>query len=220
MQRHNNVWGGVGWKGWLGGYCMVISNASWVMVKWDSPMYRMNDWWTNTTENITFLKFSWRAVITFVWILQSSELAMRVCHIYMYVVNGMEVWSNGGILRAKLPNWCLCNTWSSHTHFPQMKIKSQSPWTTYFIFVWTLSIAPPIPSNLNANQMSTSSTMPTLLFTLEWAWTELDTIWTSSRKLLLFTGNFIQWGHCISNSNKWEKNQQDLFSTMAKTSCE
>ena len=191
------------------------------MVTWGSPMDRMNDWWTNTTENITSLKLRWQVVITFVWIQQSSELAMRVCHIYNVCVSHLHVCGkrNGGMavfLRAKLPNWCLCNTWSSHTHFRQMKIKSQSPWKTFFNFVWTFVDITSIPSNLNANQMSTSSTMPTLLFTLEWAWTELDTIWTSSRKLLLFTGNFIQWGHCICNSNKWEKNQQDLFSTTAK----
>ena len=76
-----------------------------------------------------------------------------------------------------------------HTNFLRIKINPQSPQKTFFNFVWTFVDITTNPSNPMQIKclwcLRSKHTMPTLLFTMEWAWTVLDTIWTSSRKLLL-----------------------------------
>ena len=90
------AWGPCPMRSYVWGTCTVRSNASWVMVTWDSPlpMHRQ----THTSENITFPQVRWRAVIKVVDC--QTPLFMKLCKsdyqsLPMYVVS---VWIDCNLL--------------------------------------------------------------------------------------------------------------------------
>ena len=59
------------WTSLGGGTCIGRSDASWVIVTWDPPLWTNRR--TDTTENIIFPQLSWRAVVKFFYNVYHSQ---------------------------------------------------------------------------------------------------------------------------------------------------
>ena len=108
------------------------SNASWAT--WNPPpVDRMTDWWTDTTENITFLQLRWRVVKNVSTSMHSSRMRItRLLPISPSMYCAVGVSAPGGLILGGVCSWgvCSCVGGLLSQHALRQTPREQNDWQT------------------------------------------------------------------------------------------